>query len=317
MAKGWQNQEIWRSLSPTQKAAAMALLEADTGGNYVQDATNVLGAIINRAQRERKDLGAHVSEAGTYQPLIEPAQLARLPRILKSPEFAQLTQKAEARLSGQEPDWVQGATHFLAPEKTMLALEAREPNKYKNWGPRGANWTGYDPQTGSYKGVVMRDGSHAFLQHPDIPGQPVDPQRGGSINGGFGVAPQGAANIAGPAQTQDTSKQQIPTQFTDFGGDMGKQTGHQLPQPDPVPPGAGGGGGGGGAFDPNAYFASQFDSQNQGGVGLSDILGVIQRGLSIAPKANAQLVQAPAPNSKVNASHLAAMVQKRSKFGRA
>ena len=121
----------------------------------------------------QKALGDHASEHRTYQPLIEPKQLARLPRLLKRPEYARLTSLAQRRWEGQEPDWAKGATHFLAPEKTMVALHRQNPDKYHNWGPLknsrgvpGQNWTGYNPETGSYRGVRFRDGSHAFL----IPG---------------------------------------------------------------------------------------------------------------------------------------------------
>lgn len=161
MARTWTSSDPrWLALNPYQRAAAMALMEADRMDP--QSARNALGAMINRAAREGKDLGEHVSGA-IYQPTIEPAQQARLDRILRSGEWNNLTSWAERRSAGHEPDPVNGATHFLAPEKTMLALERTNPAKYKNWGPRGANWTGYDPATGEYKGVVMRDASHAFL----------------------------------------------------------------------------------------------------------------------------------------------------------
>ena len=163
----WGNHPVWQKLGPTQKAAAMALLEADLQGGKInlEAAKNALGAMINRADKVGQDLGEHVS-GKAYQPTIEDAQFQRLPRIIASPEFQQMTALAEARLAGAVPDWVKGATHFLAPEKTMLALEAEEPGKYKNWGPRGLNWTGYgkDPsRPNEYAGVVFRDGSHAFL----------------------------------------------------------------------------------------------------------------------------------------------------------
>jgi hypothetical protein len=138
----------------------MALMEADRMDPVA--AKNVLGAIVNRSQREKVNLGDHVSGA-IYQPTIEPAQQRRLDRIMQSPEYADLTGWAERRYNGQEADPVNGATHFLAPESTMLALERQNPAKYRNWGPRGANWTGYDQATGQYKGVIMRDASHAFL----------------------------------------------------------------------------------------------------------------------------------------------------------
>lgn len=152
---GWAaHNATWKGLSATEKAAAMALLEAD--GANPDDARNALAAMINRAGRTGEDLGAHVSRS-IYQPTIEPAQERRLERILRSPAFADLKGWAERRVAGQEADPVNGATHFLASEQTMLALEAKEPRKYRSW----RKWTGFDGQ--QYRGVVMRDGSHAFL----------------------------------------------------------------------------------------------------------------------------------------------------------
>ncbi len=172
-ATGWTAKDpTWAKLSPFQKAAAMSLMEADRMDPV--SAKNALGAMINRAAKTGEDLGAHVSQK-IYQPTIEPAQQARLGRILNSPQFQQLTTWAEARAQGLEPDPVNGATHFLASEATMLALEKSDPGKYKNWGPRGANWTGFDETKGEYKGVITRDKSHAFL------------------------APEGAYGGAGPA----------------------------------------------------------------------------------------------------------------------
>lgn len=186
MARTWTQQRIWQELNPYQRAAAMALMEAD--GRDPVAARNVLGAIINRSERTGDPLGDHVSKP-IYQPTIEMSQFARLPSILKSPQFQEMTQLAERRAKGQEADWVQGATHFLAPERTMLALHAREPDKYHNWGPLpnsrgvpGRNWTGFDPAKGEYRGVILRDNSHAFLapegvhqaQQPDpFAGKPV------------------------------------------------------------------------------------------------------------------------------------------------
>lgn len=169
----WGDNPAWQKLSPAQRAAAMALLEADNRGGKinVEDAKNALGAMINRADKSNEDLGDHVSRK-IYQPTIEDAQFARLPKILQSPEFQELTSLANARLVGATPDWVEGATHFLAPEKTMLGLEAAEPNKYKSW----RQWTGFDPATEQYSKVVMRDGSHAFLapegKHSAVFGNP-------------------------------------------------------------------------------------------------------------------------------------------------
>ena len=156
MAYWADSDPLWLSLTPTQKAAAMALLEANSGD--LRGAVNVLGAMVNRAEAEGAPLGQHVS-GKIYQPTIEDTQRQRLAQVVKSPAFSSLTALADKRLRGEAPDWAQGATHFLAPEKTMLGLEAKEPQKYRSW--RG--WTGYDPETGSYEGVVFRDNSHAFL----------------------------------------------------------------------------------------------------------------------------------------------------------
>jgi hypothetical protein len=235
MAYWADRDQLWASLTPTQKAAAMALLEADNSGGQpdMQSAANVLGAIVNRAQKEGAELGEHVS-GKIYQPTIEDNQRARLPKLVNSPAFQQLTGLAESRVRGETPDWVKGATHFLAPEKTMLALERQEPDKYKNWGPRGANWTGYDPASGSYQGVVLRDKSHAFL----VPGQTgVAPPTQmaatqekqpmfdflagmqGGLGAGFGVGGKGLPTLASAADPT----QALFGSLASFGG--GKQGG--------------------------------------------------------------------------------------------
>lgn len=152
--------ELWNSLDDYQKAAAMALMEAD--GRNFNDARNAAGAMVNRAAKSGESLGEHTSKP-IYQPTIEPAQQQRLSGILKSPEFGSLTTWVKARSAGDEPDPVAGATHFLAKPQVMLSLESRQPDKYKNWGPRGDNWTGYDPKTGQYANQTIEDGSHAFL----------------------------------------------------------------------------------------------------------------------------------------------------------
>jgi hypothetical protein len=148
----WGRNAAWNQLTPTQKAAAMALLEADSSGGKpnFNDAKNAMGAMIN--------LGEHVSRK-IYQPTIEPAQYARLQTVTRSPEFQALTGLAEAREAGQVGDWVGGATHFLAKPEVMLKLEAQDPQKYRSW--RG--WTGYDPETGQYANQVLSDSSHVFL----------------------------------------------------------------------------------------------------------------------------------------------------------
>ncbi len=161
MTQRWTTSDPrWLALSPYQRAALMSLMERQ--GNNTDDALHIIGAMVNRAKKSGADLGEHVGER-IYQPSFEPSQEARIDRLLKSPDFQKLATFAQDRWEGRAPDNVSGATHYLAPESTMLALERREPSKYRNWGPRGANWTGYDPSTGSYRGVVLRDGSHAFL----------------------------------------------------------------------------------------------------------------------------------------------------------
>lgn len=156
-AAGWAKSDpTWASLDPFQKAAAMALLEAD--GKDGDDAKNALGAMINRAAKNGEDLGAHVSQA-IYQPTIERAQQARLKSVIQSDTFQTLTTWARDRAAGKEGDPVNGATHFLAHEPVMRSLSAKEPQKYRSW--RG--WTGYDNETGQYRDVLKRDKSHAFL----------------------------------------------------------------------------------------------------------------------------------------------------------
>lgn len=156
----WGNNPAWTKLSGRERAAAMALLEADNVGGKIDtdSARNALGAMINRAAKNNEDIGAHVS-GKIYQPTIEDAQFARLSKIIGSPEHKQLMDLYDARTSGREPDWVNGATHFLAPEKVMLSLEAQDPQKYRSW----RKWTGFDDASGEYKGVTLRDRSHAFL----------------------------------------------------------------------------------------------------------------------------------------------------------
>jgi uncharacterized protein YcbK (DUF882 family) len=169
---GWaRTDQRWKSLNQLEKAALMSLMEAGGGKNSV----NALGAMINRAAKEGEDLGAHVS-GKIYQPTWESSQRARMDRLLNSPEFPQLVEWAKRRIAGEEPDPVNGATHFLVHEKTMLALEARNPRKYRSW----RKWTKFDPKTGQYGNVMLRDETHAF-NAPD---------------GKFSYSPNGEGKIA-------------------------------------------------------------------------------------------------------------------------
>ena len=188
----WGQDKQWAKLSAPQKAAAMALLEADAKGGKVdlEAARNALGAMINRSEKDGVDLGEHVS-GKIYQPTIEPTQYARLSKILDMKGFRDLASLAEARMRGAVKDWVSGATHFLAPEQTMLDLEAKNPQKYRSW----RKWTGYDDNKGEYNNVVFRDKSHAFLA-PE----------------GVHVAGPGAARFAGQVADADGQLPDIKAQ---------------------------------------------------------------------------------------------------------
>ena len=183
MTYSWESNPTWQALTGPQRAAAMALLEAGQGRSYLGDAKNVLGSIINRAEREKTDLGQHVSQPKIYQPLIEPGQEARLGRVLSSPEFQAMTSLAEQRSAGNIKDWVNGATHFLAKPDAMLELSEANPGKYKSWRLPGS-WTGYDPETNTYKNQVFADNSHSFIIPPEYrSGKAVTP-RGDTPSGG-------------------------------------------------------------------------------------------------------------------------------------
>lgn len=172
MANTWTSYDSrWQALSDSQKAAVMSLMEA--GLSKPADAMNAAGAMVNRSAMTGEPLGQHVSRR-IYQPTIEPSQYARLGKILNSPQFPEMTSWVDRRLAGEIPDPVSGATHFLAKPQVMLALERQNPSKYKNWGPRGANWTGYDPATGRYSNQVFEDSSHAFLTPDGKGGAPAN-----------------------------------------------------------------------------------------------------------------------------------------------
>lgn len=184
---------VWQKLNPYERAAAMAIMEAGGGQNSI----NVLGAMINRSQRTRDPLGDHVSKP-IYQPTIERSQEERLGRILQHKDFPQLVNWAMRRESGLEQDPVDGATHFLVPEKQMLALSGGvrmtpkgvrgNSDKYYSW----PQWTGYNPETGEYKGVITRDGKHAFLS-PD--GRYSHPYKGRTEGFAAGALAEAASTI--------------------------------------------------------------------------------------------------------------------------
>lgn len=140
-------------MNPYQRAAAMSMMETHDPVGQV----NILGAMVNRARHDKADLGTQVGTS-IYQPSFEPSQERRLADIPKDAQFSKLADVAEQYWSKGRPV-PHNATHYLAPESTMLALEAKEPNKYKSW----RDWTGFDPNTKSYSGVLFRDSQHAFL----------------------------------------------------------------------------------------------------------------------------------------------------------
>jgi hypothetical protein len=148
--------ETWKGLTTYEKAAAMSLMEADRADP--DNAKNALAAMVNRAYKNKNDLGEHVSSR-LYQPSFEPAQEKRLGGIVKMPAFKALTAWAQSYSDGNEDDPTGGATHFLAHAPVMLSLEAEEPWKYRSW--RG--WSGYDPVLRDYRNVTFKDRSHSFV----------------------------------------------------------------------------------------------------------------------------------------------------------
>lgn len=164
----WRNDGVWRNLTPSQRLALMGLLERD-GGDYASG-INTIHANINRARALDWDTDRVLNfkgrgrdgtpnRYGWFQPLDEPGQRARADALLKHPDFALYDAEAQAAINGFVPDRVGGATHYLSKPGTMLALEAREPGKYKSW----RSWTGFDPATREYRNQTAVDRSHAFL----------------------------------------------------------------------------------------------------------------------------------------------------------
>jgi hypothetical protein len=149
--------------------------------------------MVNRARHDKVDLGDQVGSK-VYQPSFEPAQEKRLADIIRNPQFHKLAGVAEEYWANNRPV-PHTATHFLAPESTMLALEAKEPNKYKSW----RDWTGFNPETKSYGHVAFRDTQHAFL-NPDAPAA-TNPQPPG-----IAQVPRGATPVEYDPFDADTAK---------------------------------------------------------------------------------------------------------------
>jgi hypothetical protein len=202
----WINDDPrWQAMAPDQKAAAMALLE--TGAENPTDAIHVAGAMVNRAQAEKKDLGQHVG-TGIYQPSFDAKAKERFDGVVSSPYMEVVSDWVRRRQSGEYQDPVNGATHFLMPPKAMVKLENDNPSLYKDWGPRGSNWTGYDPQANPdmYGYEVFADKSHRFLTPKEHGGTLAqDPER-------VAFNPQSPPNYGGstPASTAGADRGPLP-----------------------------------------------------------------------------------------------------------
>lgn len=172
MAYDWRNDPVWTSLSPQQKWAAMAIMEA--GMKKPDQARNVAHAIYNRATLLGDPIDKHIETKkgkryGWYQPLYEANQRQRLPGILKSQAFRDMVEYVGGVERGEIPDTTGGATRYLVPPKKMYNLSGGvrmtkdgwrgNSSKYYSW----PKWTGFDPGTMSYKGETKQDGVHAFL----------------------------------------------------------------------------------------------------------------------------------------------------------
>jgi hypothetical protein len=165
----WRSRPIWQGMRPEEQAAAMGLLERDGGKGAFEAGLNTIHANYNRADKENKPISDVLNYKspsrayGSFQPLYEAGQLARLPALLQNPDFQRYVDEARGIQNGFIADRTGGADSYLSHPSTMLKLEAGNPSKYKDWGPRGSNWTKYDPTTGRYGNEVARDSSHSFI----------------------------------------------------------------------------------------------------------------------------------------------------------
>lgn len=156
----WTSRDAtWAKLNPHERVAVMSLMES---GDYTRGDTararNAAAAMHNRAAKYGIDVGYHVSSRH-YQPTFEENQYARLGSVLKSKAYQEMVAWSQRYAAGQEIDPTNGATHFLVHPKTMLALEAREPMKYRSW----RKWTGFDQSAMAYRNQTITDNVHAFL----------------------------------------------------------------------------------------------------------------------------------------------------------
>ena len=136
----WRDKPLWKGLDEDRQLALMGMMERDP--KDPDGAYGVMSSVVNRAKHENKSISELLSEKkgskwGTYQPLYESDQYERAQGYLNDPEFKEKADWAADRRRGFNKDVTGGAVNYLAPEATMLGLEAKEPGKYKSW--RG--WT--------------------------------------------------------------------------------------------------------------------------------------------------------------------------------
>lgn len=134
----WGNDPRFRALPPEMQAAIIARMEADRQPGVRGTGLLEAAAMVNRASQggypfvrdfsRRQGRGYEV-----YQPLNEPGQYARLPRLASDTQTKDLAEWIRLRQAGAVPDVVGGATHFGATIPVMERLAAREPNKYRTW----------------------------------------------------------------------------------------------------------------------------------------------------------------------------------------
>lgn len=134
----WGNDPRFKSLPRHLQAAIIARMEADRLPGVRGTGLLEASAMINRAGQgaypfERDFSRRQGRGYEVYQPLNEPGQHARLPRLTSDADTTRLAEWIRLREAGAVPDVAGGATHFGATIPVMQALEAREPSKYRTW----------------------------------------------------------------------------------------------------------------------------------------------------------------------------------------
>lgn len=156
----WTSQDSRvQAMDKYQRAALIATLE----DNDPEGSKDVISAMVNRAQKGNQDLGAHVM-GRIYEPnqARDHKAQARAQQYLNDPSKLQsLADYAKQREMGLVPDRVNGATHFIIPEKHMVKKWEEDPNVYRisSWG----SWTGYNHSTGRYSPQYERHRNKAHV----------------------------------------------------------------------------------------------------------------------------------------------------------